>query len=207
MRRSYAQADAPSDDLARPFTRGRARRGASRIGVSEDASNAERLREYARLGYQHALEAELEQARLATAADDRDLRPSDVSPGGRADRGRRPAHAERDAARRDRTLGSHPGSPPARDHAPRGGRAHRRAPATLERGALPPASALPVSDGSMPNRPDDNSSRLDRVEDAVAADARCPGTSQSTHESLARLVGLELDADERFEHRLTNTLR
>ena len=42
------------------------REAPTRIGVSENAADAEKLREYARLGYQHALEAELDDARLAT---------------------------------------------------------------------------------------------------------------------------------------------
>lgn len=36
------------------------------IGVADDAPDAEKLREYARIGYQHALESELDEARLAT---------------------------------------------------------------------------------------------------------------------------------------------
>lgn len=37
-----------------------------RIGVADDAADAEKLREYARIGYEHALENELDEARLAT---------------------------------------------------------------------------------------------------------------------------------------------
>lgn len=36
------------------------------IGVADDAVDAEKLREYARIGYAHALESELDEARLAT---------------------------------------------------------------------------------------------------------------------------------------------
>ena len=37
-----------------------------RIGVADGASDAEKLREYARIGYEHTLENELDEARLAT---------------------------------------------------------------------------------------------------------------------------------------------
>jgi hypothetical protein len=37
-----------------------------RIGLARDAADAERLREYARIGYEHTLESELDEARLAT---------------------------------------------------------------------------------------------------------------------------------------------
>lgn len=37
-----------------------------RTGVAEDAADAEKLREYARIGYEHTLERELDEARLAT---------------------------------------------------------------------------------------------------------------------------------------------
>ena len=37
-----------------------------RLGLESDASDAERLRAYARLGYLHTLEAELDEERLAT---------------------------------------------------------------------------------------------------------------------------------------------
>lgn len=37
-----------------------------RIGVANDAADAERLREYARIGYETTLESELDEARLAT---------------------------------------------------------------------------------------------------------------------------------------------
>jgi hypothetical protein len=39
---------------------------AERIGVAEGAADSEKLREYARLGYERALEAELDEARFAT---------------------------------------------------------------------------------------------------------------------------------------------
>ena len=59
----------------------------------------------------------------------------------------------------------------------------------------------------MPNRADDHATRLNRVEDAVVADARCPESRHSTDESLAHFFRLELDQDERFEHRLTYRVR
>ena len=37
-----------------------------RLGLEQDAPDAERLRAYARLGYLHTLEAELDEERLAT---------------------------------------------------------------------------------------------------------------------------------------------
>lgn len=37
-----------------------------RLGVAENAPDAEKLRRYARLGYEYALENELDEARLAT---------------------------------------------------------------------------------------------------------------------------------------------
>ena len=37
-----------------------------RLGVEASAADAEKLRAYARIGYEHTLEDELEQARLAT---------------------------------------------------------------------------------------------------------------------------------------------
>ena len=37
-----------------------------RLGMDEDAADAEKLRAYARIGYEHALEDELDDARLAT---------------------------------------------------------------------------------------------------------------------------------------------
>ena len=37
-----------------------------RLGLKKDAPDAERLRAYARLGYLHTLEAELDEERLAT---------------------------------------------------------------------------------------------------------------------------------------------
>ena len=37
-----------------------------RLGIHEDAGDAEKLRAYARIGYEHTLEAELDEARLAT---------------------------------------------------------------------------------------------------------------------------------------------
>lgn len=39
---------------------------ARRLGLPEDAPDAEKLRAYARLGYLHTLEAELDEERLAT---------------------------------------------------------------------------------------------------------------------------------------------
>ncbi|HET9242052.1 MAG TPA: hypothetical protein VFN99_01330 [Gaiella sp.] len=47
-----------------------------RLGLESDAPDAERLRAYARLGYLHTLEAELDEERLATYriwADDPEL--------------------------------------------------------------------------------------------------------------------------------------
>ena len=38
----------------------------SRLGMDEDAADAEKLRAYARIGYEHTLEDELDEARLAT---------------------------------------------------------------------------------------------------------------------------------------------
>jgi hypothetical protein len=40
-----------------------------RLGIAEDAADAEKLRAYARVGYEHSLEEELDQARLATYHD------------------------------------------------------------------------------------------------------------------------------------------
>lgn len=37
-----------------------------RLGIGEDAADSEKLRAYARIGYEHALEGELDEARLAT---------------------------------------------------------------------------------------------------------------------------------------------
>ena len=37
-----------------------------RLGIDEDAADAEKLRAYARIGYEHTLEDELDEARLAT---------------------------------------------------------------------------------------------------------------------------------------------
>lgn len=48
----------------------------ARLGVEDDASDAERLRGYARVGYEHTLEDELDEARLATYrswADEREM--------------------------------------------------------------------------------------------------------------------------------------
>lgn len=37
-----------------------------RIGIAADAADAEKLREYARIGYERTLESELDEARLST---------------------------------------------------------------------------------------------------------------------------------------------
>lgn len=37
-----------------------------RLGIDADAADAEKLRAYARIGYEHTLEGELDEARLAT---------------------------------------------------------------------------------------------------------------------------------------------
>jgi broad specificity phosphatase PhoE len=41
----------------------------ARLGLPDDASESERLREWARLGYQRALEEEMDRQRLATYED------------------------------------------------------------------------------------------------------------------------------------------
>ncbi len=42
------------------------REAAERLGIQEGAADAEKLRAYARIGYEHMLEDELDEARLAT---------------------------------------------------------------------------------------------------------------------------------------------
>jgi len=37
-----------------------------RLGIANEAASAEKLRAYARIGYEHTIEAELDQVRLAT---------------------------------------------------------------------------------------------------------------------------------------------
>lgn len=58
MRRITVSLDAPLEDALREAPR--------RLGLDGDAPDAERLRAYARLGYLHTLEAELDEERLAT---------------------------------------------------------------------------------------------------------------------------------------------
>jgi hypothetical protein len=58
MRRITVSLDGPLEAALRDAPR--------RLGLDVDAPDAERLRAYARLGYLHTLEAELEKNRLAT---------------------------------------------------------------------------------------------------------------------------------------------
>jgi hypothetical protein len=68
MRRITVSLDEPLEDALREAPR--------RLGLQGDAPDAERLRAYARLGYLHTLELELDEERLATYrvwADDPEL--------------------------------------------------------------------------------------------------------------------------------------
>jgi hypothetical protein len=72
---------------------------------------------------------------------------------------------------------------------------------------LSTAPPTPVGDGSMPDRTDDYSALLDRVQHAIVADAGAPETLETTDELLAHRLGLNVNERDRLDHRFTNGRR
>jgi len=59
----------------------------------------------------------------------------------------------------------------------------------------------------MPDRTDDHSAVLDRVQHAIVADAGGPKTLEPTDEPLAHRLGLHLNERDRLDHRFANDCR